>query len=1044
MKKIRVLEKCQFLAFFLKMDDEIDALNSVYKRQYPSPPNLNSKHTKQLCSFLARHQDLNDYYQRIGEKTHLDWRTVRKWHQKIIEDPSWSPFIQKFVPRHQVISDILEDSIMTYIEKNYLEKGYQFNDRMASFIATRFATAYPMHVATVDFKASYSWVKRFKKKYNMVYRKAHAKRRPLQTEDFKKSCIEFKERIIELYELHKREGTLYLLLNCDETAWKIAFPGEFTWSIKGSKHVDFSTDWDDKKNITAIATITADDEQYRLPLYLIAKGKSIKAEGKLEELQRYFTIGHSESGWSTTKTFFQYLYWLRQECDARYANKRGFVIKETPIDLICDCYSVHIQEDVRNAAAALNINLHFIPPGATDLLQPLDRFVFGGLKSMARALWLQRYMQHPDSKQTITEAAALLVLCWNALETKIFAKAWNIYRDPNEDELDYQLRCSSFKNDREDVLDLPKDFEVIQIEHETEDKIIKHLQDESVEDDDDLNQVDEPNTLFTSLSEEEINILKRFEEEEWVRAASRSDLSPEYDKANLQPYTQFTPLFNHTCDMCSINSELQLFSLVPDIRGHLGKLHENVNAEILQNLLSSYDSEFMLQINKDDIPWFSQNIIQDLTTLGESLELGVLRFNEMSPPTYCFLLPHSESTINDTMDKLSSQFELAFSSQCICFHINHVGGTFINESFRWKNNLFVLKAAVGYEEDTHYWVHVRVGTMNRFVCISDDKIKESSFDSITSEPICVLMYWIVTSNEAPSEEERHDNDAIKENEHNEEENDDEKIKIQEFNPTEELCNIIDSIILNERGVKKENKKVMRASERMKRTTRRREEKKEYLSNYTRDILEASFRGAKESIPKVKVKFTDNFFKQTSIERQEMPHRIISEIEEFTSNLSKENMDIVIKKLENFNKFKTNFSVIHLYEKLLKVIIEEQMWAYYPLYQRKLFSMYINMFNVIKHQLHEEETRIDEKAKDIIYQESDIDTMIACEITFHIAFDLENIENIFKYELFDETQTNISASIDVYNNMESEEIGSYIEALPQHASFILTHKEKQEC
>ena len=48
--------------------------------------------------------------------------------------------------------------------------------------------------------------------------------------------------------------------------------------------------------------------------------------------------------------------------------------------MILDVYAAYRTDTVKQLAEALNIKLYFIPPGYTDLVQPLDVKVFGALK----------------------------------------------------------------------------------------------------------------------------------------------------------------------------------------------------------------------------------------------------------------------------------------------------------------------------------------------------------------------------------------------------------------------------------------------------------------------------------------------------------------------------------------------------------------------------------------------------------------------------------------------------------------------------------------
>jgi hypothetical protein len=52
------------------------------------------------------------------------------------------------------------------------------------------------------------------------------------------------------------------------------------------------------------------------------------------------------------------------------------------------CYSVSREEAMKAHTEELGIPLIFIPPGLTDKLQPLNRFVFGAMKGMFRQLYV--------------------------------------------------------------------------------------------------------------------------------------------------------------------------------------------------------------------------------------------------------------------------------------------------------------------------------------------------------------------------------------------------------------------------------------------------------------------------------------------------------------------------------------------------------------------------------------------------------------------------------------------------------------------------------
>ena len=60
-------------------------------------------------------------------------------------------------------------------------------------------------------------------------------------------------------------------------------------------------------------------------------------------------------------------------------------------------YPSHRTDLIQAVCTAYNIHIHYIPPGATDIWQPLDRKVFGSLKQIARKMWTEQYAAHLES-----------------------------------------------------------------------------------------------------------------------------------------------------------------------------------------------------------------------------------------------------------------------------------------------------------------------------------------------------------------------------------------------------------------------------------------------------------------------------------------------------------------------------------------------------------------------------------------------------------------------------------------------------------------------
>ena len=393
-----------------KKDSDIAKLKSVVIRPYATKEKLNPQRVNELIKYLKEHEELKNVSQ-LSKQTRISENTLRKWHQKIKYDENWSPLLANKAPTRKAMDDLLEDSIMYYIYTRFLSKGYQFNDRMARTIALLFWEKHKTHRIMMNFKASYNWLQKFKKKYDLVNRRAHYHRRAFVTDDIAKYCHEFYEKVTNIYEEHKKNNTLYLLINVDETSWKVTNFGDLTWASKGTEHVEFSNTFNDKNSFTVIGAISADEELYKLPLCIVQKGKTNRSLKVFEQCKQYFQLDVSENGWSTTSSFANYLLWLRAELDERYKNIIGYT-NNTKIDIVLDLYASHRNNDIKKLAELLNFNLLFIPPGFTDSFQPLDRYVFGCLKNMARTEFYSQYVRDPEGVFDVERACKILIDCW--------------------------------------------------------------------------------------------------------------------------------------------------------------------------------------------------------------------------------------------------------------------------------------------------------------------------------------------------------------------------------------------------------------------------------------------------------------------------------------------------------------------------------------------------------------------------------------------------------------------------------------------------------
>jgi hypothetical protein len=204
-----------------------------------------------------------------------------------------------------------------------------------------------------------------------------------------------------------------LIVNCDETCWKVYPDALKTWMLTGSDHVTISIRGNEKQAFTAFCSIRA--VRQKLPMVMIAKGKTSRVQqSQLGDIGLHIAA-HSKSGWITIETFEEYLAMLKSEFPG-----------DEPIYLILDYYSVHRRQAVREYARELGIIMKFIPAGMTDLLQSLDRAVFGTLQGIARRLFRMEATDNPCPHLTMQLATQFLVRAWEQVSSEVLEHAWNI------------------------------------------------------------------------------------------------------------------------------------------------------------------------------------------------------------------------------------------------------------------------------------------------------------------------------------------------------------------------------------------------------------------------------------------------------------------------------------------------------------------------------------------------------------------------------------------------------------------------------------------
>ena len=387
---------------------------------------------------LSEKQLPRGYIAALSRSTGLKARTLSGWRSKVLEDVAWRPYTWHYGQHRRHFTAAEESHIMAKIKADWLDRGLFYSDQdfmhdMRDYYKEvknidaqmrrrrEFCLRYPHlvrdgeaippapRVRPETFSCSSGFVQRFRKRHQISLRRPTMKRRP---KPCKEDMDRFKDRVREAEEKYGTDR----MFNMDETNFHLVNMKHLTWAMTGADAVNCYNQNDVKSSVTVIATVSRSGE--KLPLMLVAKGKDKRSLNKYGELVQNGTVwaSLSESGWTRESVMIDYLERLRKH-----------VGHDQPIVLLLDVYAAHRTKAVREKAEKLKINLMYIPPGCTDLCQPLDISVFAVLKGYARALWREYYHEHGEERMGWEVLMDHLAMAWNDIKRSTVLKGWEPY-----------------------------------------------------------------------------------------------------------------------------------------------------------------------------------------------------------------------------------------------------------------------------------------------------------------------------------------------------------------------------------------------------------------------------------------------------------------------------------------------------------------------------------------------------------------------------------------------------------------------------------------
>ena len=373
---------------------------------------------KEVFGFFAKKKNSSYSMTKLAKESNVPVYVLSRWRKKWREDNSYTPGTS--IGQHRRYFNSEEEKIVAdLIREQYINPGIMVRRKHLKRIL--FSLWQQFDIENRSFRTpilfSNHFITSFCNRQNFSFRRTRKKKR---SEIIESEVNQFHAELHEVFSQYP----VHRILNMDETPWHFVFIRGEVLAERGSEEVSAQLPDDYRKSFTAIATIGADGSKYP-PLFL-AQGmtnKSIRQFDRMESNENSYELWYSKGGNTDENTMEQYfklaVKWMENE----------------PFALLLDRYSSHIIEKIQTIAAQHNIKLVYIPTSATEKFQPLDRRVFGALKSIG-ASYFDDHAFETQTPYTKSEAADIFIRLWNQLSIDLILEAWEIegFVKPNEED----------------------------------------------------------------------------------------------------------------------------------------------------------------------------------------------------------------------------------------------------------------------------------------------------------------------------------------------------------------------------------------------------------------------------------------------------------------------------------------------------------------------------------------------------------------------------------------------------------------------------------
>lgn len=355
--------------------------------------------------------------QKIAQETKVSYGTLQYWHSKWRKNKNYRP--GGLIGQHRrIFSKQEEESIACMIKMQFIDYHVMIRRKhLRRLLFNCWQSLDPeKRSALIDDRfMSRQFIKDFCKRNRLSFRTMRKKKRSsIDPEEVEK----YLNILCKVFKKYPRN----LIFNMDETAWNFVYKRGKVLAYLNKEEVDAQLPDDYKNTFTVISTIAASGGKHKP--FFIATGKTRRCEQQFDGMEAdesEYILTHSESGKTTDEVMELYLKTLHTD-----------FAKGKKCCLLLDQYASHISEETKENAKKYKVKLVFIPVSATDMYQPLDKYIFGILKSQACKIFSDKAFEFQQAFSK-PEAADTFVKLWNDLKVRNVLKAWNCSESQGKD-----------------------------------------------------------------------------------------------------------------------------------------------------------------------------------------------------------------------------------------------------------------------------------------------------------------------------------------------------------------------------------------------------------------------------------------------------------------------------------------------------------------------------------------------------------------------------------------------------------------------------------